>query len=170
MKLAKSPTNVRSGNGKFSIGEAMSDSTKEVPLVVHIRLGDYSTNPQIGMLDARYYLDNLAYVYEKTACSKLWLFSNDVERALEFIPAELRSVTLVKESTELNDSDILELMSRGHAYFLANSTFSWWAARMSTANPSNIFAPKPWFAKMPEPYELIPKDWNRIDSVFTGAV
>jgi hypothetical protein len=151
---------------EIPVATAMSASNKEFPLVVHVRLGDYSTNPQIGMLDEQYYLDNLKEVFEKTACTKIWLFSNEVDRALKFIPPEMRSITLVMESKKLNDSEILKLMSRGHAYFIANSTFSWWAARLSTAKASAIFAPAPWFATMSEPFELIPKEWNRIKSIF----
>ncbi len=166
VELGKLLTTRQGAEEELPIVTAINASNKEFPLVVHVRLGDYSTNPQIGMLDESYYLNNLKQVYEKTACTKIWLFSNEVEKALEFIPPEMRSITLVMESKKLNDSEILKLMSRGHAYFIANSTFSWWAARLSTAKASAIFAPTPWFATMAEPLELIPKEWNRIESIF----
>lgn len=165
-ELAKTLIASRNGEATVPITSPNNSSAEEFPLVVHVRLGDYSINPQIGMLDAKYYLENLTRVYDSTQSSIIWLFSNDVEQALKFIPVQLRSNTLVKESRELDDSETLKLMSQGHAYFIANSTFSWWAARLSTAKASNIFAPKPWFANMPDPYELIPKDWNRIESIF----
>lgn len=169
-KIVRNLATSRIGKGKFPFVPEIISTTKERPLIVHIRLGDYSTNPQIGMLDGLYYLRNLEKVYEQTKCTTVWLFSNEVEKALNFVPLELRSNTLIMESEVLSDSNILDLMSRGHAYFIANSTFSWWAARLSTAEASNIFAPEPWFANMPEPLDLIPKGWNRVESIFEKVV
>lgn len=155
-------------NGHFNIPKEATGGnlTTERPFVVHVRLGDYSKNPRIGLLSPSYYLDNLPRVFAESGCKKLWLFSNEIHRALKYIPEELKSSLTVMESENLDESETLEIMSLGKGYLIANSTYSWWAARLSSAPSKYIYAPDPWFSYMTDPHELIPKDWGRIHSTF----
>jgi hypothetical protein len=66
----------------------------------------------------------------------------------------------------LTDLENFELMKRGHAYMVGNSTFSWWAAFLSDAKPENIFSPDPWFAITAEPVDMSPVAWMRLPSSF----
>jgi len=118
------------------------------------------------MLDPSYYRENLASAFAESQSTILWLFSNDIPNALKYIPDELTDKLLVKEQATLNESQILDLMSLGHAFFLANSTFSWWAAKLSSAPPSKIYVPNPWFSGLAAPIELIPPNWNLVPSKF----
>lgn len=144
------------------------NSQIEKPLIVHVRLGDYSKNPKIGLLDSHYYTANLMSAYDESNCSSLWLFSNDIPNAVKYIPHELIDKLRVKEDKDLSDSQILDFMSQGHAFFLANSTFSWWAARLSSAAPEKIYVPSPWYSSLHDPIELIPPDWQSIPSIFAA--
>ena len=140
--------------------------TTERPFIVHVRLGDYSINPKIGILSPMHYLDNLSQIFADSGCTKLWLFSNEIQTALNYIPENLKKLLRVMEFEHLNESETLEIMSLGKAYLIANSTYSWWAARLSLASPKDIYAPNPWFSNMTDPNELIPQDWSRIHSTF----
>jgi hypothetical protein len=56
--------------------------------------------------------------------------------------------------------EVLHLMSIGSSYVIANSTFSWWAAKLS--NSRQVIAPEPWFVGAKEPSQLIPDEWLRL--------
>jgi hypothetical protein len=135
------------------------------PIVLHIRLGDYLENGnKFGVLNARYYLDALAYISEVSTNKQIWVFSDDIELAKEIL--------LVNFSSELNwafpppDSppeESLLLMSLGSAIIIGNSTFSWWAAILNQNNPI-VIAPKNWFRKSETPRDLFPPSWHLIDN------
>ena len=55
--------------------------------------------------------------------------------------------------------EVLLLMSIGAAHIIANSSFSWWSARLSRFTTA-VIAPDPWFRNRATPEELLPLDWN----------
>lgn len=136
------------------------------PLIVHVRRGDYLHDPQLGVLSTDYYLKNIPEVFELSGADSIWLFTNDIEYAPTCIPKQFKAITQLMEIADLTDLDTLELMKLGHAYLTANSTFSWWAAYLSNAEPRNIYIPNPWYLKRPNPTELSPKEWNQLDAIF----
>ena len=141
----------------------------EVPLVVHIRRGDYLLNPQLGLLSKRYYSENIARALKESRAKSIWLFSNGLESPLEFIPEQFRSQTRVMNFDNITDLESLEIMKLGHAFLIANSSFSWWAAYLSNADSKNIYAPEPWFSGLPTPAELFPRDWRRLRAHFVSV-
>jgi hypothetical protein len=54
-------------------------------------------------------------------------------------------------------------MRLGSGYVIANSSFSWWAARISKFEKNLVVAPKPWFVGIDEELSLIPSDWKRLE-------
>jgi hypothetical protein len=141
----------------------------EVPLVVHIRRGDYLLNPQLGLLSKQYYSGNIGHILKETQAKSIWLFSNDLESPLEFIPEQFWSQTRVMNFDNISDLEALEMMKLGHAFLIANSSFSWWAAYLSNADSRNIYVPEPWFSELPTPADLFPFDWRRLRSHFVSA-
>jgi hypothetical protein len=65
---------------------------------------------------------------------------------------------------DLSTAETFTVMRQGHGFIIANSSFSWWAARLSTAADPLVIAPKPWFKNLDEPDNLIPPEWVRIDA------
>ena len=152
------------------IGFSPHDLAKmDLPLVVHIRRGDYLLNPQLGVLSKKYYLENIAHVLKETHAKSVWIFSNNCESPLDFIPEQFRAVTRVMNFDKISDLETLEIMKLGHAFLIANSSFSWWAAYLSNADSNNIYVPEPWFSGLPTPSELFPRNWRRLRSNFNSA-
>jgi hypothetical protein len=138
----------------------------ELPIVLHIRLGDYLKEKDFGILGPNYYSSALKELESKGVMSKIWIFSDDI------VLAKSKYGHLFEEDTkwisnELESSaETIELMRYGSAFVLANSTFSWWGAVLAYKSDPVVIAPKNWFQNKKEPKELIPQNWIRIDSDF----
>lgn len=136
----------------------------ESPLIIHIRRGDYKTEDTFGLLGSAYYTEALKHLNEKHKFNNVWLFSDENDLALEVlkIPSHMR----VRIISNLNwtSAQLLEVMKLGHAYIIANSTFSWWGAFLSQS--SQVIAPRTWFKGADSPSKLLPQDWQTIESNF----
>jgi len=55
-------------------------------------------------------------------------------------------------------------MRFGKGYIIANSTFSWWGARLSYEEEPDVIVPKPWFAQAEVPIDLIPSNWEELSA------
>ncbi len=132
----------------------------EAPLVVHVRLGDYRLETSFGILTEEYY-QCIGTLWNSGNYKKIWLFSDEPLEAIDVIPKNLRQYVRVINDSNENPATTLELMRLGNGYVIANSSLSWWGAKLSkTSNPA-VIAPTPWFKSMQEPEELIPREWQR---------
>lgn len=138
----------------------------ELPLVVHVRRGDYKSESNFGLLGAGYYENALTKIWNPKAFNKIWLFSDEPESALQVIPVSLRDKVRVIPDLDSVPASTLELMRLGHGYVIANSSFSWWGASLSRNSEVQVVAPSKWFKGMTDPADLIPGDWLRADSNF----
>ncbi len=138
----------------------------ENPLVVHVRLQDYLNEPNFGIPGIGYYEEAIHHAFNPSKHKKIWLFSDDPLQALIRIPEELKSITRVIENVDGSDCNSLVAMTQGTDFVIANSSFSWWAARMSIHADAQVHYPHPWFAKMDEPYKLVPDEWHAHEARF----
>ena len=138
-------------------------SKDEEPLCVHVRLGDYFNEPKIGILPAKYYHDALHYQFSKFNYKKIWLFSNDSERAMGVIPPEFKSMVRIVES-DLSSAQTLEVMRLCSGYVIANSSFSWWGAFLSKKHSPIVVCPQKWFKISDDPNFITPPNWHKIIS------
>jgi hypothetical protein len=53
-------------------------------------------------------------------------------------------------------------MSEASASVIANSTYSWWGAKLG--DPKLVVAPKKWFKSGVDPKDLYPQDWILVES------
>jgi len=136
----------------------------EKPLVVHIRLGDFLKEPDFFHLSVNYFNEALNNLWNTETFKKIWVFSNDVEGAREYVPKAYR--TLVREIPKVDNSDLstFELMRWGEGYILANSTFGWWAAYTSHSSEAKVILPNKWFTASKAIKIPIPEGWKTIDS------
>ena len=146
---------------KSVVEEYRELSTLELPLVVHVRLGDYRNESSFGMLSHNYYLANYQSLLSTGKYKKIWLFSDEPDDAIKLFDSSLIPHVRVIDSQNLSSAQTLEIMTFGKGYLIANSTFSWWGAYLSKTANAEVIAPMPWFKNLPEPRYLVPKNWNR---------
>jgi hypothetical protein len=135
---------------------------EEKPILVHVRLGDYVSIDTFGIPSERYYKDAISYILENTSLGKIWLFSNEPDKALKLLPEFLESQIRIIPEDEFSPAETLELMRHCHAYVIGNSTFSWWGAYLSYNSNSLRVGPTPWFKGEPSPMDIIPSTWKTI--------
>jgi hypothetical protein len=134
------------------------------PLVIHVRLGDYLLEPSFGIPSVGYLESGLRYLVAKTKVERIWLFSDDPQKAISLIPEEFKAKAFVVDNPNLSAAESLQLMRYGSGYLIANSTFSWWAAQLRFDRNAPVVAPRPWFKGGNHSLELIPPEWVQLDS------
>jgi len=139
-------------------------SKVEEPLIVHIRLGDYLNNPKFGIPSPQYYLCGIRKLWGSGKFKKIWVFTNDQPAAEKIFPAEFLEYTRWIPEIQGSASKTLEVMRFGKGYIIANSTFSWWGARLSYEEEPDVIVPKPWFAQAEVPIDLIPSNWEELSA------
>lgn len=131
-------------------------------VMIHIRLGDYKTHDNFGILGSEYYEIALRDLMKKQKIEKILLFSNEPKVAITYIPIEFRELTYVVPNFSGSASETLEAMRHSSNYIIGNSTLSWWGAKISYKKSARVIAPQPWFRSAVEPTDLIPPGWERI--------
>jgi len=136
------------------------------PVMVHVRLGDYENESNIGLLSKEYFTSALQLLAEKNQFSQVWIFSNNPEKAREYF-ADFQGVDFwVVEDSGFRSADTLELMRHMHGFVIANSTFSWWGARLAYLSDIQVVSPNPWFKNLKNPIHLLPVKWLGVRAKF----
>jgi hypothetical protein len=138
----------------------------ESPLIVHVRLGDYVAESGFGIPAEQYYYNAIDQQLKSGWYRKIWLFSDEPDRAKTLIPEPFRSDVRVMEQLGYSSVQTLQLMRLGKGYVIANSTFSFWGAYLSISNKPLVIYPRPWFKDIKSPRDLAPKDWTQMNAFF----
>jgi len=148
------------------INQAMAEKISLTNSVsIHIRRGDYvtkdKTNQFHGTCTLEYYdtaVNELARVIKDPT---FFVFSDDIEWAREYLKLPYPVIFVGHNSPEKGFED-LRLMSLCNHHIIANSTFSWWGAWLSTNKNKIVYTPKRWFAAAGcNTDDLIPETWHR---------
>lgn len=136
----------------------------ENPIALHVRRTDYVSNSAnhppctLEYYEAalKHFDDNrnvIVFSDDPVWCQKQELFSND-----RFMISE-------------NDDNRVDLclMSLCNDFIIANSSYSWWGAWLSSNKNKKVIAPNRWFGengytKDHDTKDLIPDDWTRISA------
>jgi len=146
--------------------EMASEMARTSSVGLHVRRGDYVTNPGAnevhGTCPSDYYCKCIREVALKVREPHFFVFSDDVRWTKENLDIG-HSVTYVDRNGQENDFKDLHLMSKCKHQIIANSTFSWWAAWLNTNEDKIVFAPSRWFrtGKI-DARGLIPEAWNKV--------
>jgi len=151
------------------IKQFVLDAKTELPLIVHVRLGDYLSEMNFGIPSKDYYKNGILRILQTGKCNSIWLFSDEIEKAQSYIPDDISIPVRLISDIDGSSAATLEVMRLGAGYVIANSTFSWWAAFLRKNEEAEVVAPTPWFSGMLEPVDLIPINWERIDSGFAST-
>jgi hypothetical protein len=163
--------NLRINQSIFAIREPTPTeiSKKQTRLIIHYRLGDYKLEKAFGIVDPDYYIRALESVRQETQVDEVWIFSDEIDSAKKLLGGAIFPNAIWIDPKNHNTESSFELMRQGDVYIIGNSTYSWWAATLSYAEPKVVISPLPWFAKIQEPQFLISPAWKRIETDFTNA-
>ena len=142
-----------------------NEINKVKPIAIHVRRGDYK-NPDspVGLLSKSYYQDAIGVVNNKYENRNFWIFSDDIEDSQKLLDGLIpKSSNWICPPTGSDPAESLVLMSLSKVIIIANSSFSWWAAKTGVEKEL-VIAPSPWFRKLDSPTCLIPNSWNQIKS------
>lgn len=139
---------------------------KATSVALHVRRGDYVTNPGAhathGVCDLEYYRKAVETIMEKVPGSHFFVFSDDTAWVKENLELDPARTTYVSDSGVLDEEELLLMSECAHA-IIANSSFSWWAAWLNKNPDKIIIAPKRWFASPALHSEnLVPSSWLRL--------
>jgi hypothetical protein len=135
----------------------------ERPLIIHVRLGDYRYENEIGILSFSYYESCLNESWNSNSFGKIWLFSDEPQNALEKLPSNMHRHIRIIDSVGLSSAETLQVMTYGSGYIIGNSTFSWWGAYLRENQAAIVYCPQPWFKNMDEPKKIVPDQWKRMN-------
>jgi len=131
---------------------------------LHVRRGDYVTNPASARTHGLCTLDYYVKGIESLACQlndpHFFVFSDDMPwvRSNMSLPGEVTYVEHNGPETAFQD---LRLMSLCNHHIIANSSFSWWGAWLH-GDDGCVIAPAKWFADCRNTDDLTPKHWTRL--------
>ena len=130
-------------------------------IAIHVRLTDYESEPVIGILDSAYFHRALKNISDFDRF-EIWLFSDDPQRALDMLPSEVKRKCNTFTKSGISANEEWQLMRYASEFYISNSTYSWWAARLAFNSSAKVFVPKPWFAAGSQPNKLIPPEWVEV--------
>lgn len=107
---------------------------------IHVRRGDYA-NYGYPMLSLNYYKKAVDIVKEKNKDAKFFIFSNDVKYVKENFDF-LENYEIVDVNSGANSFRDMQLMSLCKHNIIANSTFSYWGARLNKNENATVVCPR----------------------------
>jgi hypothetical protein len=130
---------------------------------VHIRRGDYVSNPHAskfhGTKGLDYYEKAVERIAETVKNPELFVISDDIEWCKENLRLPYKT-THIDGNAGFED---MHIMSHCAHNIIANSSFSWWAAWLNTNPDKVVIAPKKWFNdESINTEDVVPKTWIRL--------
>lgn len=148
--------------------EMASEMARVTSVCIHVRRGDYVTNPEInrvhGTCSLKYYNKCIGEMALKIRNPHFYVFSDDIPWTKKNLILEY-PVTYVDQNNKENDFKDLYLMSKCKHHIIANSSFSWWGAWLSNSEDHIVFATSRWLSPgRTDVQDIIPDRWLRVDS------
>lgn len=128
---------------------------------IHIRRGDYMTDPlRAGTIDGAFSERAIKRMKDRINPRMWCVFSDDIAWAKEHMGKSLPAdrTVFVDWNQGVESYNDIHLMTLCHHHIIANSTFSWWGARLCQRKDKTIIAPKQWM-NMANVCSPVPKDW-----------
>ena len=132
---------------------------------IHIRRGDYITNPKAiqthGVCGLDYYNRCTEQISLKIKSPRFFVFSDDIDWSRKNIKLPNDAIYVDHNGPNEAYKD-LQLMGFCKYHITANSTFSWWGAWLAAYKDKVVFVPKKWFAKNMNTEGMIPDNWIKV--------
>lgn len=129
-------------------------------IAIHVRRGDYINYPNHHpLITMDYYNAGIAKLTLDNINYQLVIFSDDIHWCKE----AFKDYDCIYP--ENNDIESFYLMTQCHDFVIANSSFSWWGAYLSSWADKRVICPKQWFGPAYAHFntnDLYCKDWIKI--------
>ena len=116
---------------------------------LHVRRGDYVTNPKTlarhGLCSMDYYHAAMKYISDRVEQPYFFIFSDDIPWIKDNLKINFPCQYIEHNSGTKSYND-MHLMSLCRHHIIANSSFSWWGAWLNPRGDKIVVAPKNWFA------------------------
>jgi|GEM_PF-1591206 len=133
---------------------------------VHVRRGDYVSSAATArkrVTSESYFRDGIEELRSLTPQSPVVFFSDDINWCREVF-SDVKDAHFVEPNAGDPDAHHLFTMSRATNFVISNSSFSWWAAYLSSSLNKRVITPANWMVDGSYPMEdLVPQEWD-----FTG--
>jgi len=136
-------------------------------VAVHVRRGDYVTNPTAaafhGLCDLDYYAAAVERIEAAVSQPRYYVFSDDIPWARQHLRFRHPAV-FVDHTAAAPPCEDLRLMAACRHFVIANSSFSWWGAWLSRQPESEkiVVAPRRWFLVPDANLDRTPPSWIRL--------
>ena len=98
---------------------------------IHVRQGDYLKYGDIyNVLNSSYYYRSLALLRNRLGKLPVVLFSDDPQSAIAKFTLQKDVDFIAPSLNQVSSGEVLRLMAEASGIICANSTFSWWAAKL----------------------------------------
>ena len=141
--------------------------TKSTSISIHVRRGDYASNPVTTAYHGLYAIDWYQMAIKEMEKSlgrqvHFFVFSDDYDWVKTNLKLDM-PCTFIKPSPDGMEAQDLYLMSRCKHNITANSSYSWWAAWLNPNPNKKVIAPAKWFMGADSnTIDLIPPEWIKI--------
>jgi hypothetical protein len=162
---------------EFSLRNKMNEHNEKIyneilsenGISLHIRRGDYATNPEAlknhGILALDYYYNAMRIIEEKVKNPIIYVFSDDITWVKNNLKINLPLRFMDHKGSEL-DYEVLHLISACKHHIIANSSFSWWGAWLSIYPSKIVIVPEQWFSikemERRRDMDIIPDNWIKL--------
>lgn len=113
---------------------------------LHVRRGDYETNPYMGVTPDSYYSRAIEIATNQSGEAPIFLFS-DSKTLLDdpnFLGRWRERIVVVSSPGSSRPIETLNLIAQCHHVVMSNSSFSWWGAWLGTNAERTVIYPRPW--------------------------
>lgn len=133
-------------------------------VMLHCRLKDYKSKTNFlkhGLMSLNYYSKAINIINKKKKNNVFVIFSDEPSLAKKKF-GHLKNKIFLDERNKLNTISSLYLMSKCNDFIISNSTFSWWAAYLSTSHNKNVICPMYWYRQKKFKKISYEKKWIKI--------
>lgn len=128
---------------------------------LHVRRGDYVGNATHPVCSIEYYQQAINIIQKDITDPVFFIFSDDSGWVANNMV--INNESYIIDHNKTNSAADMYLMSQCKHHIIANSSFSWWAAWLNSAENKKVIAPQKWFTNsLTDTKDLIPHTWTII--------
>lgn len=151
---------------KIEIAPELLEKINAHPSIsVHVRKGDYLKTPYLTyyhQLPNEYYKKGVEQILSTIPNAKIFVFTDDIEWVNQHFDIGYE-YEMISGKYSFSVFDDMKAMIACDHHVIANSSFSWWTAWLSTGENKKVVAPAKWFNEGPSDTEdLVPSSWIKV--------